>query len=181
MKLLPQCVARGAADAVAWRRLMHFVLRRLRRALVDDGGGVMEAPKCRLCGEKHWGSCTTFGPKTPMARAQMTPMQRKPVAQRAVMPVATSQSQRHVAFAAEIEALQAEVKTLKRQLAEANAKRVDTTSPDGVASTSTGECPTCKARRIAKALAQRTWRSGKRRTKDSKVGRSAAGRSSASR
>ena len=51
---------------------------------------------------------------------------------------------------AEVLALQAEIKRLKRQLVDAT-RPVDTTR-------SSKECPVCKARRAVKAKAQKAWR-----------------------
>ena len=103
----------------------------------------MKATICPHCKTEHWS--------------------RQPCPSGFVMPSVT----KHVAATAKpavragaTDDLTAEIKMLKRKLAEAHAqldtmrKSVDTT----VAST---ECPACTARREAKTAAQRKWRAAK--------------------
>lgn len=86
----------------------------------------MEAPKCRLCGEKHWGSvCNAFGSKAPLARAQQRSKLPSFVTKPREVPRSVPQS-RVSALEAEVERLEGEVKQLKKLLAEANAKLANT-------------------------------------------------------
>jgi seryl-tRNA synthetase len=66
----------------------------------------MEAPKCRLCHEKHWGACPAFAGRTPSIK------EAKQIAR-----IERSRPKDEI-----IVELEAEVRQLKRQLAEANAR-----------------------------------------------------------
>jgi hypothetical protein len=70
----------------------------------------MEAPKCRLCGEKHWAECPSFKTTPPLK----TPSRGELIASNARLKDKA------------IAELEAEVRLLKRRLAEANAKLTHT-------------------------------------------------------
>jgi hypothetical protein len=112
----------------------------------------MEAPKCRLCGEKHWGACPAYASK-----AAPTPS-LKEGKQRARAEIAQRNSKLRDEIIAELEA---EVRQLKRQLAEANAKPLsNVTRASNVASNVTN-CPVCEARKAAATARVRRHRAAK--------------------
>jgi hypothetical protein len=66
----------------------------------------MEPPKCRLCGEKHWGACPSFTGKAPSIK------QAKQIAR-----IERSRPKDEI-----IVELEAEIKQLKRRLAECQSQ-----------------------------------------------------------
>jgi hypothetical protein len=128
----------------------------------------MKAPKCKLCGHEHWSRepCVFEGkqpegfkpiPKSVKTREKLPAFVTKPIASNGVAGMKSK------AATSQLAEMESEIKQLKRELAKANAdlaKRVDTTAKpvDTTPVASTGECPTCKARREAKTAAQKKWR-----------------------
>jgi len=127
---------------------------------------------CFMCGVAHFGKCEAFRKeKLRPPRPVGDEFKSREVRALPEMKAATSPPlvrSKLIVLEAEIEALQAEVKSLKRKLA---AKIVDTTAKRAnVHGTSSRdvhgtdvhgtECPTCKARRDAERLKKAKYRKG---------------------
>jgi hypothetical protein len=118
---------------------------------------MVRRPKCKLCGHEHY----THEPHAwdgAVAKRTDNPLADKPSIGRKRYVTVERPAERAAAMAQAIERineLEAEVRVLKRALAEAHGKLAampSVASTDSVVST---PCPVCEARRAVKAKAQR--------------------------